>query len=262
MHERDGLERLVDIMDRLRGPEGCPWDREQTYGSLRRYLIEECYEVVDALDRDDPAGLREELGDLLFQIVFLSRLAQEQQRFTVDDVVRGIAEKLIRRHPHVFGTATVESAAEVERNWQRIKRDEKAGGTRSLLDGIPVALPATLKAQQIGERAASVGFDWRRVEDVFAQIEDELRELRAGLAGGEADGVRDEIGDVLFSVVMLARRLRVDAEAALQRTNAKFLDRFRWIEGELARRGLDIRHAGFEQLEQLWSASKGARPPS
>jgi len=257
------MDTLVAIMDRLRDPGGCPWDREQTYESLRRYLLEECYEVVEALDRGEPGHLEEELGDLLFQIVFLSRLAKEDGNFTLDDVVRGIAEKLIRRHPHVFGTAEVETAQEVERHWERIKREEKqtqskTADTDSILAGIPGGLPAMLKAQRLGERAAAVGFDWTRTTDIFTQIEDELRELRAAVDQGDVPHAREELGDVLFTVVMLARRLQLDAEGALEQTNLKFRRRFRWIERELARRGTAVEDTDLELLEQLWARAKTA----
>jgi len=257
------MDTLVAIMDRLRDPGGCPWDREQTYESLRRYLLEECYEVVEALDRGEAGHLQEELGDLLFQIVFLSRLAKEEGRFTLDDVVRGIGEKLIRRHPHVFGTAEAQTAQEVERHWERIKREEKETASSpaepgSILDGIPGGLPAMLKAQRLGERAAAVGFDWTRATDVFAQIEDELGELRAAVDQDDTAHAREELGDVLFTVVMLARRLKLDAEGALEQTNLKFGRRFRWIEGELARRGTVPEDAGLELLEQLWRRAKRA----
>ena len=262
MRSSQGLAGLVVIMDRLRDPGGCPWDREQDYASLRRFLLEECYEVVDALDRADLSDLREELGDLLFQIVFLSKLGQEDGAFTLDDVIRGIADKLIRRHPHVFGSAIADTPEQVEQNWERIKRQEKAGkrtpdaGSRSVLDGIPDVLPATLRAQRLGERAASVGFDWKRTTDVFAQVSSELAELRSAVDEADADGVREEVGDVLFSVVMLARRLKVDADGALQRSNLKFASRFRWIEHELDRTGLAVDAVGFDRLEELWQRSK------
>jgi len=263
MRDLERIDTLVAIMDRLRDPDGCPWDREQTYESLRRYLLEECYEVVEALDHGDSGHLEEELGDLLFQIVFLSRLAKEDGRFTLDDVVRGIAEKLIRRHPHVFGTAQAETAQEVERHWERIKRQEKQAASKptdtdSILDGIPSGLPAMLKAQRLGERAAAVGFDWTGATEVFAQIEDELRELRAAVDQDDTPHAREELGDVLFTVVMLARRLQLDAEGALEQTNLKFGRRFRWIERELARRGTAIEDADLELLERLWARAKTA----
>ena len=263
MEPLDRLEALVAIMDRLREPQGCPWDREQDYLSLRRYLLEECYEVAEAIDRGVPSALREELGDLLFQLVFLSRLAKEDGAFTIGEVIRGVAEKLIRRHPHVFGTASLQTAEQVEEQWERIKRREKAenepdGRVRSVLEGVVEAQPALLKAQQLGQRAAQVGFDWKRPEDVLDQAAEELGELRAALAGGESAQVREEIGDLLFTVVMLARRVRIDAEGALEGTNRKFRKRFGWIEAELGRRGTAVDEAGFEELERLWQESKQA----
>jgi MazG family protein len=258
MSESAGLAGLVAIMDRLRDPGGCPWDREQSYASLRRYLLEECHEVVEALDRSDLDALREELGDLLFQIVFLSRLGKEDGAFTIDDVVRGIADKLVRRHPHVFGSESAATPEEVERNWERIKREEKPTKEprRSVLEGIPSALPALLRAQRLGERAATVGFDWERPEQVLDQVASELAELRSAVARGDGKGTQEEIGDLLFSVVMAARRLRVEADAALQRTNRKFMTRFAWMEEELARRGESVESADLERLEELWQRAK------
>jgi tetrapyrrole methylase family protein/MazG family protein/ATP diphosphatase len=252
-------------MDRLREPEGCPWDREQDYETLRSYLIEECYEVADALDRSDRAALREELGDLLFQIVFLSRLAKEQGEFVAADVVRGIAEKMIRRHPHVFGDETAETPAEVLRNWEEIKRREKgqdraSSGAQaaepSVLDGVPIALPALLKAQRLGTKASRVGFDWERPTDVLVKIHEELGELREAVEQEDRAGVREELGDLLFSLVMLARKLDVDPEGALEQTNLKFIRRFSWIEGELRKDAKRVDEEDAERLEQLWNASK------
>jgi MazG family protein len=263
----DRFPSLVAIMDRLRGPGGCPWDREQDYESLRRYLLEEAYEVVEALDRQSAPALREELGDLLFQIVFLSRLAQEEGKFTIDDVIRGIADKLIRRHPHVFGDATADTPEQVEAQWERIKGDEKASHPSetppehaSILDGVLSSLPALLKARSLGERAAKVGFDWERAEEILDQAEAEIRELRAAMVEGSRRDVRGEIGDVLFTVVMLARRLKIDPEAALESTNRKFRRRFGWIERELTRTGTAFEEAGFDLLDRLWRESKSSLP--
>jgi MazG family protein len=246
-------------MDRLRDPGGCPWDREQSYETLRGYLVEECYEVAEALDRRDPEALREELGDLLFQIVFLARLAKEDGEFTADDVLAGIADKMIRRHPHVFGSATAETPEEVLVHWERIKGSEKqAQGRASVLDGIPRALPALLKAQRLGTKAARVGFDWNSPGDVVNKIQEELEELRAALDSGDADATREEVGDLLFSLAMLARHLDVDAEAALEHSNLKFTRRFRWIEEELARRGEPLDQLELDRLEELWERAKAS----
>jgi tetrapyrrole methylase family protein/MazG family protein/ATP diphosphatase len=258
MEPGDGFAGLVAIMDRLRGPEGCPWDREQDYESLRGYLIEECYEVAEALDRDDADGLREELGDLLFQIVFLSRLAKEQGAFTVDDVVRGIARKMVRRHPHVFGSESAETSDDVLKHWERIKRQEKSDAEKpaSVLDGIPTALPALLKAQRLGAKAARVGFDWERAEQVLDKVDEELSELRRAVRRGDRDATGEELGDLLFSLVNLARHMTLDPEGALERANAKFRRSFMWIEAELARRGTPVEQADSELLESLWSDAK------
>jgi len=260
MEHPDRFDTLVEILDRLREPGGCPWDREQSWDTLRGYLIEECYEVVDALDRADAPGLCEELGDLLLQIVFLARLGKEQGAFEARDVVRGIVQKMVRRHPHVFGDDVAESAEQVLRRWEEIKREEKAasreGVESSVLGGIPTALPALPKAQRIGTKAARVGFDWSTTDGVLAKVEEELGELRAGIPGGDPARLREELGDLLFTVTMLARRLGVDAEAALEGANRKFVRRFTAIEARLGREGRDVRDVGLETLDRLWNEGK------
>jgi MazG family protein len=260
--EPDRFDTLVEILDRLREPGGCPWDREQTWASLRGYLIEETYEAVDALDRADAQGLCEELGDLLLQIVFLSRLAKEQGRFEARDVVRGIVEKMVRRHPHVFGGDVAETSEDVLRRWEEIKREEKAGradpAANSILGGVPRSLPALPKAQRIGTKVARVGFDWDRPEDVLDKVDEEVRELRAALLHGAPEALAEEVGDLLFSVTMLARKLAIDAEAALEAANRKFLRRFATIEAACARDGRDVRTLGLATLERMWSEAKRA----
>ena len=258
------FEDLVAIMDRLRDPGGCPWDREQTYATLRGYLIEECYEVVDALDRADLTGLREELGDLLFQIVFLARLATEDRSFEASDVVEGIAAKMVRRHPHVFGEDTATSSAEVLVRWEEIKKIEKKDAGKSdadvsVLSGIPPALPPLVKAQRLGTKAARVGFDWREDGDVLAKLDEESAELRAAMAKGDREAVREEIGDALFTLAMLARRLDVDADEALAAANEKFHTRFTRVERELGRLGIPIEDAGLTLLDRLWNEVKTDR---
>jgi len=260
MEHVDRFETLVGILDRLREPGGCPWDREQSWDSLRGYLIEECYEAVDALDRRDGPGLCEELGDLLLQIVFLARLGAEERQFDARDVVRGIVEKMIRRHPHVFGADVATSSEEVLRRWEEIKREEKAQrpdrAVTSVLGGIPTALPALPKAQRIGTKVARVGFDWSSADEVLGKVDEELAELRAGIASGDTAGMREEVGDLLFSVAMLARKLSVDAEAALEDANRKFARRFASIEERLEREGRDVRDVGLETLDRLWNEVK------
>jgi MazG family protein len=260
------FEDLVAIMDRLRDPGGCPWDREQTYATLRGYLIEECYEVVDALDRADLKALCEELGDLLFQIVFLARLAREDGAFRSVDVVSGIAAKMVRRHPHVFGDDTAANAAQVLVRWEEIKREEKkdagkSGAAASVLAGIPPALPALVKAQRLGAKAARVGFDWRCDQDVVRKLDEETAELRAAVATGDRESIREEIGDALFTLAMLARRLDVDADGALAAANAKFQARFERVERELRGLGVPIEDAGLALMDRLWNEAKAERAP-
>lgn len=258
------FEDLVSIMDRLRDPGGCPWDREQTYATLRGFLIEECYEVVDALDRDDLRGLGEELGDLLFQIVFLSRLGREAGAFEAADVVRGIASKMVRRHPHVFGDDTAADSAAVLKRWEEIKSAERSaspggGGAASVLDGVPHALPSLVKAQRLGAKAARVGFDWEANSDVLEKLDEEASELRAAVRAGDRAAAREEIGDLLFTLAMLARRLHVDADEALARANEKFRTRFVQVEDAARRAGVPIQDAGVDLMNRWWEEAK-ARP--
>lgn len=258
-HERFG--KLVEIMDQLRDPGGCPWDREQDWESLRGYLLEECHEALEALDTGDRKGLCEELGDLLLQIVFLSRLAQEEGAFTARDVVRGIVEKMIRRHPHVFGGERVADSDEVLRNWERIKEEEKAERgehRRGVLDGLPPGLPALVRAQRLGEKAARVGFDWAEPGQVLAKIREELQELQTAVDADDRRATREEVGDLLFATAMLARKLNHDPEAALASANRKFMKRFQAIESRVAASDASIGSLGLQRLEELWDEVKAA----
>jgi nucleoside triphosphate diphosphatase len=260
------IERLLRVMARLRDPEGgCPWDREQDFASIAPYTIEEAYEVADAIARGDLDELEGELGDLLLQVVYHARMAEEAGRFDFEAVAEGSAAKMIRRHPHVFGDAAVASAAAQTRAWEEAKAVERAGkaatrGARhGLLDDVPLALPALLRAQKLQRRAARVGFDWETLEPVIAKIEEELGELRLELAGtAPPERLEDEIGDLLFAVVNLARHLGVDGEAALRATNAKFERRFRAIESALAAAGRHLEDASLDEMEALWQQAKAA----
>lgn len=260
--------RLVEIIARLRTPDGCPWDRAQTPQTLRPYLVEETYEVLDALDAEDWTELQEELGDVLLQVVLHAQLMAEAGRFGIADVVETIAEKMVRRHPHVFGDATADSPDEVSRNWARIKAAEKRAkaGTgaddaqRSVLDGVPASAPALIQAQRLGEKAAKVGFDWPSVAEVFDKVAEESRELSAEIDHADADNrkqaIEHELGDLLFTLTSLARHLDLDAESALRKANARFGRRFRFVEAQLARGGEDVYATSAPRLEALWQAAK------
>ena len=254
------FDRLVAIMDRLRDPGGCPWDREQSVHTLAPYFLEEAYEVVDAIASGDPDKLCEELGDLLLQIVFVSRIARENGSFDIDAVSDGISEKMIRRHPHVFGDRQVEGSAEVMRNWEDIKREERSSEPEaSVLDGVPKSLPALLKAYRMTEKAAAVGFDWRKPIDVMDKMREEMAELEAELAAGDevVDArVRAELGDVLFVMANLARHLGVEPETALQGTNATFSRRFQAMEERARRTGRDFRQMDLAEQDALWDEVK------
>ncbi len=252
------FDALCELSARLRAPDGCPWDREQTFESLKTYIIEEAYEVVDAISAGDPGMVAAELGDLLFQIIFVAQIASEQQLFGIDDVCAGIHEKMVRRHPHVFGEVEVSSSSEVVRNWETIKAGERR--RKSALDGVPRQLPALLKALRITEKAAALGFDWERANDIVAKLQEEVDELKTEVESGASqaarEGVREELGDVLFVIANLARRLGVDPEAALQGANDKFARRFRAMEEQALARGAQLSSMTLAELDALWEAAK------
>jgi tetrapyrrole methylase family protein/MazG family protein len=246
---------LVEVMARLRA--GCPWDREQTHRSLVPYLIEETYEVVEAIENEDNEGLCEELGDLLLQIVFHAQLGAETATFTVADVIDALANKMVRRHPHVFGDAEIRDVDAQWVNWEKLKALEATGKKRrSRLDGIPRALGALQRGQRMQEKASRVGFDWKSVDGVLDKLDEERRELAVAREEANPDGVREELGDVLFTLVNLARSLGVDAEAAMREANEKFYRRFRYMEEDAARKGRPLAEMSIEELEELWQQAK------
>lgn len=243
-------------MERLRAPDGCPWDREQTPATLKPYVIEEAYEVCDAIESGDPQKLREELGDLLLQVVFQAQIAREAGQFDLNDVVNAISDKMERRHPHVFGGTKLDTAAEVMEQWELRKANEK--GRDGMLDGIPKALPALRKARRVTEKAALIGFDWPNAGGVYEKLDEELAELKAATASGDARAIEDELGDVLFTVVNLARHLGPDPEDALIGALAKFMRRFRAVELALREQGVAAGEAGLPLLEALWNEAKAS----
>jgi MazG family protein len=252
------MSRLVKILARLRSPGGCPWDRLQTHRSLLPYLIEETYELKEALLGRRPQRVSEELGDLLLQIVFHARLADEKGHFDMADVADGISDKLIRRHPHVFGPqARRLSRAAVLKNWERLKLAEKPTGSRSVLGGVPRSTPALLRAYRIQEKVAQYGFDWQRTEDVESKLREETDEFHQALKNGNKRAATEELGDLLFTLVNLARHLGVDPETALNAANQKFTNRFGKVERQLRRKGLDVSSAGLDALEREWQKAKG-----
>ena len=247
-------------MHRLRAPGGCPWDREQTIASLKPFVIEEAYEVVDAIDRNDLNDLRDELGDFLLQALFLSEVASESGAFDIYDAITAIHDKLVRRHPHVFGEVTADSAEAVLGNWEKLKSAERKeeGKGKGALSGVPISLPALLKASRLTEKAARVGFDWRRTEDIFEKLTEEHQELAAAVASGDREEIEKEIGDLLFTVVNVARRLKVNPEEALQRTNRKFQSRFEFVEKRSSEKGVEVSVQTLEELDSLWNEAKRA----
>jgi MazG family protein len=264
---------LLALMRRLRSPEGCPWDREQNYNTLAPMLLEEAYEAFEAAQEartGNPADLRDELGDMLFQIVFYAQIATERGDFTIDDVIDSIHSKMVRRHPHVFGEAQADTAAEVLRNWEAIKtaekREKKGNTSTSILDGVPSKAPALMEAHQLSTKAARVGFDWEKVDDIFEKVEEEIEELRSAIkthqnTNDEADHQRvsQELGDLIFAVTNIARHLHVEPEAALKLTNRKFRQRFGHIEEQLRERGQEFESTTLAEMESLWQEAKANR---
>ncbi len=262
------FDELVAVMARLRAPGGCPWDAEQTYASLSQYLLEEAYETFDAIHEAEATGditnLKEELGDLLLQVVFHSTIGAERGEFTIDDVADGVAKKLVLRHPHVFGDARLEKAQDVLDNWDALKANERKASGKvektkdSILDDVPVHFPGLLEALKLTKKAAKVGFDWTEKEQILDKAEEEIAELREAIAEGDVPHIEEEIGDLLFVIVNLARQLDVEPETALKRTNRKFRKRFRFIEDELKKKGRDISASTLAEMDDLWNEAKVA----
>ncbi|MGO9144911.1 MAG: nucleoside triphosphate pyrophosphohydrolase [Desulfomonilia bacterium] len=252
------FDRLMKIFERLRAPGGCPWDAEQDHKSISRSIIEEAYELFDAIHKEDVEHMREELGDVLLQVVFHSLIARDMGEFTINNVINDLADKLVSRHPHVFGDVRLDSSKEVIRNWEKLKKNEKGKSKRvSILDGIPDAVPSLVAARKIQSVVSRVGFDWQDPHGVIEKIREETGELTEVLQSGKPDQVEEEIGDLLFCMVNLARLCKVDPEAALRRTNRKFKKRFNAIEKEARKRGIEVDEMSFEEMDKVWEAAKG-----
>jgi tetrapyrrole methylase family protein / MazG family protein len=254
------FQRLVDIMAKLRGPGGCPWDREQSFDTIKRYLLEETYEVMDAIDARDWPGLADELGDLLLQPVFFAQMAAEENKFGIEDALDAINQKLIRRHPHIFAGTQADTADDVKQRWDEIKAEEKKERgieqSASMLDGVPRSLPALMEAQKLSAKAAGAGFDWENIGQVIEKLHEELDELAEARSSGTAEEQEGEIGDLLFVVVNLARFLKVDPEQALRKTNAKFRKRFAHVEKRLADQGRTPQQSTVPEMEAYWQEAK------
>lgn len=262
------FDELIAVMERLRAPGGCPWDAEQTYGSLSQYLLEEAYETFDAIQHAEATGeiehLKEELGDLLLQVVFHATIGKERGEFNIEDVADGVSKKLVLRHPHVFGDAKMEKAQDVLDNWDTLKANErKASGkpektADSILDDVPVHFPGLLEALKLTKKAAKVGFDWKETADILDKADEEIAELREAIAEGDVPHIEEEIGDLLFVIVNLARRLDVEPETALKRTNRKFRERFKFVENGLKADGRGLETATLDEMDELWEKAKSA----
>jgi MazG family protein len=259
MEPRAELQELVEIMARLRAPDGCPWDAQQTLDTLKTFLLEESYEVLEAIEKGDPQAHCEELGDLLFQIVFQCQLAREKGWFDIWQVIGAVAGKIKRRHPHVFGQEKVENAEQVVANWERIKKAEKSGRA-SALDGLPQALPALLFAHRLSERAARVGFDWQNAQQVQEKVEEEMAELREAMAARDLQAIEHELGDLLFALSNLARHLKLAAEDCLRSACRRFVRRFNLLEKMAAERAIHLPSASLDTLEGLWQEAKKSLP--
>jgi len=250
----NSFQRLVTIMDELR--EKCPWDRKQTIHTLRQMTIEETFELVDAITETDWKGIKEELGDLLLHIVFYAKIGAEQEQFTLQQVIDGISDKLVARHPHIYGDVKVNDEEDVKKNWEKLKLKE---GKKSVLSGVPRSLPATVKAMRLQEKAKQVGFEWDNKEQVWDKVEEETRELKEAIDGGEQDKIEEEFGDLVFSMINYARFLRVDAENALERTNKKFIHRFTQMEEQALKQGKDLADMSLGEMDAIWNSIKQQR---
>lgn len=253
----EAVSRLTDIVRTLRSPGGCPWDREQTHESLRGALLEECYEAIEAINNADDANLREELGDLLLLVVMHAQMGSERGAFAFEEIATAVSEKMVRRHPHVFGEKTVDDSTAVLKQWEQIKRQEKGEGA-SVLAGLAKALPALMRAQNVQKKVARVGFDWSNATEVLDKVEEEIRELREAIASGRAEEVNEECGDVFFSVVNLARKLGLESETVLNESTDKFIHRFQLLEQFVAAEGKRVEELSLEELEAHWQRAKRA----
>ncbi len=263
MEKRADIQKLIDLVERLRGENGCPWDREQTRESLKPMLIEEAYEVLDALDGVSPSQLKEELGDLLFQVVFHAQIAQEKGEFQLSDIIDRLHDKMVRRHPHVFGDANLRTSQDVLKNWENIKAAEKGvessdqpSSGKSLLDGIPSKLPALHTAYQMTAKASRVGFDWPNLGQVLEKLSEEISELQQALEKQDSERIAEEVGDILFVAVNVARFLGVDPETALRRSNRKFESRFRYVESTIKASGRQLKDSTLEEMDRHWNEAK------
>ena len=251
----DKFIKLLEIVEKLRGPDGCPWDKEQTHASLLPYFIEEAYEVMESVDEGDFETFQEELGDILLHVALQSQIASEDSKFNISDSLDTVNEKLVRRHPHVFGDKKADAAFEAKQNWEATKHVEK--NRKSRLDGVPLALPALTRAQRLQQKAAYAGFDWDNVDDVWAKLHEEIDELKSAHETGDMENFKEEIGDVLFSVVNLSRFFDIPAEDMLRATNRKFTTRFQKIEEELKAKGKKLEDSTLEEMEEIWERAKG-----
>jgi tetrapyrrole methylase family protein/MazG family protein len=250
------FEKLCQVMERLRGPDGCVWDRQQDNHSVKTYVLEEAYEVAEAVEKVNPSALREELGDLLFLIIFMAQIAAEEEKFNISEVMAAIEEKMIRRHPHVFGDSTVRDAEDVRDRWIELKSEEKRDERSSILDGVPVSLPSLLRAHRLTERAATVGFDWAKPGDVMEKVEEELKEFRSAVTEGNREKIEEELGDLLFVLVNCARSFRVNSEEALRASIEKFIRRFHHIEERMQAQGRSIQRATLQEMDKFWDEAK------
>ena len=252
------FEKLTSIVETLRGEQGCVWDREQTHASLLPYFLEEAYEVIETVDKEEWGTLSEELGDILLHIVFQTSIAEEAGEFTLEEVIRSINKKLIRRHPHVFGDQKAEEPFCARQNWEAAKQKEK--GRESRLDGVPVTLPALVRAQRLQEKAAYAGFDWKKTDQVWQKVYEELDELKLAESGGQRDIMEEEVGDLFFALVNLCRFLNISAEDSLRKANKKFIRRFQAVEEELKKRGKSVDETTLQEMEEIWNQIKNQEP--
>ncbi len=252
------LTELTQLIKKLRAPDGCPWDQQQKKGDIGKYILEEAYEVVDSLIKENPQALKEELGDLLFQILFLAEMGAESELFFLSDILDGIIKKMIRRHPHVFGDKKVISVQEIKENWQQIKKRERGAKNddKNLFSNVPLSLPALKRAQKITSIAATYGFGWSKIQDVIKKLREEIKELNAAIKNGRHDEIEEEIGDILFTMVNLSRFVQVDAETALSKVTNKFLRRFSYVTAQLSARGISLEKATLPQMDELWNEAK------